>query len=305
METINFNEFSHKERYEIIKAFLVKMRGANSVPSKDLHVQKFFEHYLRKFYKVPDKLVNDIAYCQRAMKSHLATHQVWLNQHIIWNLFILFTFSILQTIVDVFGKQDDADPVTKNNYLHELQEMLYELNAECQYLLLRLQDHIDRFCLAFTEQDVQPDERVIQDIVSQSIVPLIVDPELTLKPYFVMERPTENQLLRKYFIIEAPEEQAPPPVKTIQAPPELPKLQSSVDTSNVVKASRLNLQAALKRARSQCKPVEKTPENDQPKGTKELFLQSVGLCTHKEHQQLKLSMIQLQKRKPKPTEKAK
>ncbi|XP_020802040.1 uncharacterized protein LOC110179030 [Drosophila serrata] len=284
METINFNEFSHKERYEIIKAFLVKMRGANTMPSKDLHVQKFFEHYLRKFYKVPEKLVNDIAYCQRAMKSHLATHQ---------------------TIVDVFGKQEDADPVTKNNYLHELEDMLYELNAECQYLLLRLQDHIDRFCLAFIEQDVKPDERVIQDIVSQSIVPLIVAPELSLKPHFVMERPTEDQLLKKYFIIDAPEEQAPPPVKAIKPPPELPQLQSSADTANVVMASRLNLQAALKRARSQCKPVEKAPEPDQPKGTKELFLQSVGLCTHKEHQKLKLSMIQLQKRKPKPTEKTK
>ncbi|KAH8239250.1 hypothetical protein KR032_002359 [Drosophila birchii] len=302
METINFNEFSANERYEIIKAFLVKMRGANSMPGKDLHVQKFFEHYLRKFYKVPEKLVNDIAYCQRAMKSHLATHQ---------------------TIVDVFGKQEDAvrtfqisiflllkpialqDPVTKDNYLHELEQMLYELNAECQYLVLRLQDDIDRFCLAFTEQDVKPDELVIQDIVSQSIVPLIVGPERSIKPYFVMERPTEDQLLRKYFIIETPEEQVPPPVKPMQAPPEPPQLLSAATTANVVKESRLNLQAALKRARSQCKPAEKAPEIDQPKGTKEVFLQSVGLCTHKEHQQLKLSMMQLQKRKPKPTEKTK
>lgn len=77
METINFNDFTPKERYEIIKEFLVKMRDdASSIPSKDLHVRKFFEHYLRTFYKLPDKLVNDIAYCQRAMKSHLATHQV-------------------------------------------------------------------------------------------------------------------------------------------------------------------------------------------------------------------------------------
>ncbi|KAH8296751.1 hypothetical protein KR054_010912 [Drosophila jambulina] len=285
METINFNEFSPKERYEIIKAFLVKMRGANSMPSKDLHVQKFFEHYLRKFYKVPDRLLYDIAYCQRAMKTHLATHQI--------SIFLLLKPIALQ------------DPVTKNNYLHELEEMLYELNAECQYLVLRLQDDIDRFCLAFTEQGLQPDELVIQDIVSQSIVPLIIGPELSIKPYFVVQRPTEAQLLRKYFVIEAPEEQAPPPVKAVQALPEPPQVLPPASTPNVVKASRLNLQAALKRARSQYKPAEKSPENDQPKRTKELFLQAMGLCTHKEHQQLKLSMIQLQKRKPKPTEKAK
>ncbi|XP_017021091.1 uncharacterized protein [Drosophila kikkawai] len=281
METINFNEFTPKERYEIIKAFLVKMQGANSVPSQDWHVQKFFKHYLRKFYKVPAKLVNDIAYCQRAMKSHLVAHQ---------------------TIVDAFGQQEDAAKIKiKNNYLHELEEILYQLNAECQYLVLRLQDDIDRFCLAFTEHDLKPDELVITDIVSQSIVPLIVDPEVSIKPYFVVERPTEDQLLRKYFVMDNPGEESLKPVVAPEPPQPLPL----VSPANVVTASRLNLQAALQRARSQNKPAEKMPENDQPKRTKELFLQSVGLCTHKEYQQLKLSMIQIQKRKLKPSEKTK
>ncbi|XP_017060194.1 uncharacterized protein LOC108100688 isoform X2 [Drosophila ficusphila] len=94
MESINFNDFTPKERYEIIKEFLVKMRKADSMPSKDLHVQKFFEHYLRKFYKLPRKLVNDIAYCQRAMKTHLAIHQ---------------------TIVGVFEQQADASWENKPN----------------------------------------------------------------------------------------------------------------------------------------------------------------------------------------------
>ncbi|KAH8322646.1 hypothetical protein KR059_002487 [Drosophila kikkawai] len=322
METINFNEFTPKERYEIIKAFLVKMQGANSVPSQDWHVQKFFKHYLRKFYKVPAKLVNDIAYCQRAMKSHLVAHQVCfdLNTFIKETIYI-FTCSILQTIVDAFGQQEDAVSTPKivvvllfkapfelqakikikNNYLHELEEILYQLNAECQYLVLRLQDDIDRFCLAFTEHDLKPDELVITDIVSQSIVPLIVDAELSIKPYFVVERPTEDQLLRKYFVMDNPGEESLKPVVA----PEPPQPLSLVSPANVVTASRLNLQAALQRARSQNKPAEKMPENDQPKRTKELFLQSVGLCTHKEYQQLKLSMIQIQKRKPKPSEKTK
>lgn len=201
--------------------------------------------------------------------------------------------------------------MVKNNYLHELEDMLYELNAECQYLVLRLQDDIDRFCLAFTEHDLKPDELVIKDIVSQTIVPLIVAPELSIKPHFVLERPSEDQLLRKYFIIEPVEVQAPPAevAEVVQMPPEPPQLLPPADTESVVKASRLNLQAALKRARSQCKPAEKPeeklPESDPPKHTKEYFMQSMGLCTHKEHQQLKSSMMQLQKRKPKPTEKTK
>lgn len=72
METINFNDFTHNERYEIIKDFLVKMKKADFTKN----AQKFFMYYLRKFYKVPESLVNDIVYCQRAMKSHLLMHQV-------------------------------------------------------------------------------------------------------------------------------------------------------------------------------------------------------------------------------------
>ncbi|XP_016970538.1 uncharacterized protein LOC108038283 [Drosophila rhopaloa] len=279
MEAINFNDFTPKERYEIIKDFLVKMRKAGSKPSKDLHVHRFFEHYLRKFYKLPKQLVNDIAYCQRAMKTHLAIHQ---------------------TIVGVFGQQADADPVIKNNYISELEEILYELNAECNYLVLRLQDDIDRFCLAFTEQDLKPNELVVTEIVSQAIVPLIIAPELSIKPYFALERPTESELLMKYFIIDGVEPAVK--VQTIVEPPKPPPFSNA---NLEVKKSRLNLQAALKRARCNPKPAENNQEDDHPKLTKDFFMQSVGLCTHAEHKKLKLSRVLLQKRKPKPTKKTK
>jgi len=72
MESINFNDFSEKECYEIITAFLIKMRKANSMQS----AHSFFEFYLKQFYKLPPKLTNDIIYCQRAMKSYLSVHQV-------------------------------------------------------------------------------------------------------------------------------------------------------------------------------------------------------------------------------------
>nr|XP_016936309.2 uncharacterized protein LOC108014658 [Drosophila suzukii] len=285
MEDINFHDFTPKERYEIIKDFLVKMRKAESMPSKDLHVQRFFEHYLRKFYRLPYKLVNDIAYCQRAMKTHLAIHQ---------------------TIVNVFGQQADADPVIKNKYIVELEEMLHELNAECHYLVLRLQDDIDRFCLAFTEQDLKPNELVIKDIVSEAIVPLVVAPKTFIKPYFVLERPTESELLKKYFIIEGAEPAVEVPntveqPKTKTKPKPLPSSHNNMD----VRKSRLNLQAALNRAHSKSQPAEKNEEDDQEDPTKNSFMESVGLCSHAQYKRLKLSMVLLQKRKPKPTEKTK
>ncbi|XP_022221091.1 uncharacterized protein LOC111073194 [Drosophila obscura] len=245
METINFNDFTPKERYEIINAFLIKMRIANSMPS----AQRFFEHYLRKFYKLPDKVVNDIAYCQRAMKTHLVMHQ---------------------TIVRVFSEQEDADPVIKNSYLHEIEEILCEVNAECQYMLMRLQDDIERFCLAFSEHDLKPNDQVINDIVSGAIVPLVVSEKVSITPHFVGERPTEQELMQKYFTISE------------MSAPQLPL---HAYTTTVVKESRLNLQAALARTRNP--QVERSV--DKAERPKELFMQSVGLITHMERQRIKLS----------------
>lgn len=75
MESINFNDFSVNERYEIITAFLIKMRKANSMQS----AHSFFEYYLKKFYQIPTKLLNDIIYCQRVMKTHLSVHEVCIH----------------------------------------------------------------------------------------------------------------------------------------------------------------------------------------------------------------------------------
>ncbi|KAH8380175.1 hypothetical protein KR009_009327 [Drosophila setifemur] len=269
MESINFNDFTLKERNAIIKDFLVKMRKVDSMSS----AQSFFEHYLRKFYKLPSKLVNDIVYCQKAMKTHLLMHQV-------------------------------SDPVIKNKYLHELEDMLYELNAECQYLMLCLRDDIDRFCSAFTEQNLRPNEQVVKDIVSEAIVPLVLDPLLSIYPNYIAQRPSEAELLSKYFTIESTE----PDKEMVTLPKEPPQLPPSADTPTVVKESRLNLQAALKRARSQSKQNEKSDKSqpdDKLDPGKELFMQSVGLYTHLEHKKLIQSRAQLQKRKSKPTEKAK
>ncbi|KAH8364274.1 hypothetical protein KR084_005089 [Drosophila pseudotakahashii] len=310
MENINFNDFTPKERYEIIKDFLVKMRKADSMPSKNVHVQRFFEHYLRKFYKLPNKLVNDIAYCQRAMKTHLAIHQVCVYMSFIRIYHLHISFWFLQTIVSVFGTQADADPVIKNQYINELEDLLYELNAECHYLVLRLQDDIDRFCLAFTEQNLKPNELVIKEIVSEAIVPLIVNQEITIKPYFVLERPTESQLLRKYFIIEGAQSVVETPTP-VEPPKPLNKPHANLD----VKKSRLNLKAALNRAHSNSQPAEKNQEENiqtdknqkdkKPESAKDFFMKSVGLCSHEEYKRLKLSMVVPQKRKPRPTEKAK
>ncbi|EDW19477.1 uncharacterized protein LOC6583331 [Drosophila mojavensis] len=329
MESINFNDFSVKERHEIITAFLIKMRKANSMHS----AHSFFQYYLKQFYKMPTKLLDDIIYCQRAMKNYLSVHQ---------------------TITNVFAGQADADPETKNNYLLEIEDTVHQINAECQFLMIRLEEDIENFCLPFTEQQLQPNSDLISEMVSEAIVPLVCTKSLLpFKPHTVTERPTENQLLRKYFTIDAdkknslgtktevtkptksttsgrkksavnavavaaPSAGAPaaPPARAPAAPPSRaaappavapPKSSSKQATkttpsedaskSDAVNASRLHLQAALERARLKKQQVNSEAKAQSPK---ESFLQSFGLCTQLEHKRMLLAQALSHKRVRKP-----
>ncbi|KAH8419561.1 hypothetical protein KR222_006096 [Zaprionus bogoriensis] len=259
MESINFDDFSEKERHEIITAFLIKMRSVNSMQS----AHSFFEYYLKEFYKMPADLLDDIIYCQRAMKSHLAVHEVQ---------------SLLQ------------DAEAKKNHLLELEDILHEINAECQYLVLRLEQDIEQFCMPFTEQQLQPNGNLISEMVSEALVPLIcgsLSPRS--QPHFVHERPTEGQLMHKYFAAPA---KAAPALAASDAQP-----------SEVVNASRLHLQAALQRAR-QNRSQTANSEN-KACSPKEQFLQFFGLCTHSQHKSMLQSRAQArpQKRVVKSTRK--
>lgn len=291
MESINFNDFSVAERHEIITAFLIKMRKANSMQS----VQSFYEFYLKQFYKLPPKLTNDLIYCQRAMKSYLSVHQ---------------------RVTKFFGSETDADSQAKN-YLLEIEDVLHELNAECQYLVLCLEEDIERFCLPFTEQQLQPNVDLISEMVSQAVVPHVCGNLLALKPYFVRERPTESLLLRKYLTTSKDtktslntKDESPKPTRIVApnkkpfatAPLPAAKRQTIIPSEaaskdDVVNTSRLNLQEALKRAHlNQNQNAKSEPK---VKSSKEMFLHSVGLCTHLEHKSITISRKLNHKRKPK------
>ncbi|XP_023171353.1 uncharacterized protein LOC111599803 isoform X2 [Drosophila hydei] len=293
MESINFNDFSVKERHEIITAFLIKMRKANSMHS----AHSFFQYYLKQFYKMPTKLLDDIIYCQRAMKTYLSVHQ---------------------------------DPEIKNNYLLEIEDTVHQINAECQYLMIRLEEDIEGFCLPFTEQQLQPNSNLISEMVSEAIVPLVcTNSLLPFKPHSVAERPTEIQLRRKYFTIDedkrnslGAKNEVTKPTKSATsskrktivnevapaAAAVMPKSSSRTATkpsppeagnkSDTVNVSRLQLQAALKRARLN-KQVNSETKAQNPK---ESFLYSFGLCTQLEHKRMLLAQALSHKRVRKPVQ---
>ncbi|KAH8261497.1 hypothetical protein KR044_010314 [Drosophila immigrans] len=324
MESINFNDFSIRERHEIIKAFLIKMRTANSMQS----AHRFFEYYLKRFYKLPTKIIDDIIYCQRAMKIYLSVHQVCININFPLKYSSLACL-ILQRITNFYRNNTATDVVAKENHLLEIEDILHEINAECQYLVVSLEENIGRFCLPFTEQQMQPNVNLISDMVSEAIVPQVCASVLLIKPHFVAERPTESQLLRKYFtpsnstdsrtplnakaespkptrIVPPNKKPSPAVASTPSAPPTAPRtavkraatpLLEVAIKNEAVNASRLNLQEALKRARfsQHGKPIGEPKMNN----SQELFLQAFGLCTHSAYKSIQLSQTHRQKRKQK------
>ncbi|XP_060657827.1 uncharacterized protein LOC132792450 [Drosophila nasuta] len=321
MESINFNDFTIEERHEIIKAFLIKMRTANSMQS----AQRFFEYYLKRFYKLPSNIIDDIIYCQRAMKTYLSVHQ---------------------RITNFYANNSMIDEATKKSRLVEIEDILYELNAECQYLVICLEENIGHFCLPFTEQEMQPNVDLISEMVSDAVVPHVCASLSLSKPHFVSERPTESQLLRKYFSTETKtslngKDESPKPTRMVApnkkpsstvaaiaatpkptAPPRptvnrtLSPLLEVAIKNEAVNVSRFNLQQALKRARLNQQgagsaggaagaggaggaggkpPACETKMNN----SQELFLQGFGLCTQSEYKTMKLSQAHRQKRKQK------
>jgi len=205
--------------------------------------------------------------------------------------------------------------------------VLHEINAECKYMVICLEDDVEQFCLPFTEQQLQPNGNLIREMVSKAIVPHVCASLLQFRPHFVAERPTESQLLSKYLItssndtktsLNAKDESAKP--TRIVAPNKKPlvsavtnaarptpkqttiPISSEVASKNdAVNASRLHLQVVLKRARSK----NQNSKCGEPKApsAKELFLHSIGLCTHVEHKSIMLSQTLSHKRKPKPFKK--
>ncbi|XP_017122304.1 uncharacterized protein LOC108142774 isoform X1 [Drosophila elegans] len=151
-----------------------------------------FKYYMEKCYVLPLELKNDIIYCQRAMRDFLKVHGL---------------------VSDVFKEQADADPVQMRRILDELEEEVYEINAEQQFLLLRLNDDLEGFYKKLKENNIACLPELANEFVSGQIVPLISDPSYKISPQSVMNRDNEEMLIRKHFLLSQDDEAGVPPLK--------------------------------------------------------------------------------------------
>ncbi|KAH8362408.1 hypothetical protein KR200_006187 [Drosophila serrata] len=160
-----------------------------------------YKYYLEKFYVLPLELKNDIIYCQRAMRDFLKVHTL---------------------VSEVFKEQADADPVQMRRILDELEDEVYEINAENQFLLLRLNDSLDEFQRKLQENNIASIPAVLNDFVSDQIVPLVADASYQIKPHSVMSRANEEMLIRKHFLLSQDDEAGVPPLKLSELDENIP-----------------------------------------------------------------------------------
>ncbi|KAH8416547.1 hypothetical protein KR222_009016 [Zaprionus bogoriensis] len=173
--------------------------GSSDVP-EDCSV---FKYYMEKCYVLPLELKNDLIYCQRAMRDFLKVHGL---------------------VSDVFKEQADADPVQMQRILDELETEVYEINAEQQFLMLRLNDDLDIFYKKLEENNIQTVPELGNEYISSQIVPLIGDASYKICPQSVLTRDNEEMLIRKHFLISQDEDAGVEPLKLSELDDNVPLL---------------------------------------------------------------------------------
>lgn len=97
--------------------------------------------------------------------------------------------------------------------LDELEAEVYEINAEQQYLMLRLDEDLDLFYKKLEENNIQTVPELGNEYISSLIVPLIGDASYKIFPQSVLIRDNEEMLIRKHFLISQDEDAGIEPLK--------------------------------------------------------------------------------------------
>lgn len=97
--------------------------------------------------------------------------------------------------------------------LEELEAEVYEINAEQQFLMLRLNDDLDIFYKKLEENNIQTVPELGNEYISSQIVPLIGDASYKVYPQSVLTRDNEEMLIRKHFLISQDEDLGVEPFK--------------------------------------------------------------------------------------------
>lgn len=79
---------------------------------------------------------------------------------------------------------------------------IYEINAEQNFLFLRLRRIIDEFMKMLKKNEIPTDSGTTNAFISKELVPLINDTSLIIVPTTVVIRNSEEKLIEKYFEVQ-------------------------------------------------------------------------------------------------------
>ncbi|XP_026838740.1 fibrous sheath CABYR-binding protein isoform X2 [Drosophila erecta] len=106
--------------------------------------------------------------------------------------------------------------------LDELEEEVYEINGEQQFLLMRLNDDLGGFFMKLKENNIASLPEMANEYVSAQIVPLIADPNYKITPQSVVARDNEEMLIRKHFLLSQDDDAGVPPLKLSELDENIP-----------------------------------------------------------------------------------
>ncbi|EDW07457.2 angiomotin [Drosophila mojavensis] len=159
--------------------------------------------YIEYFDVLPLELRNDIIYCQRALRDFLKVHGL---------------------VSDVFKEQADADPVQMRRILDELESEVYEINAEQQWLMMRLEKQLESLYKKLAANNIRILPDLGNEYISSLIVPFVGDTNYKIYPKSVLCRDTEEMLIRKHFLISHDDDGGIEPLKLSELDDNVPLL---------------------------------------------------------------------------------
>lgn len=92
-----------------------------------------------------------------------------------------------------------------------MESEIYEINAEQNFLFLRLRRIIDEFYKMLKKNGIPTDVNATNTIVSKEIVPFVSDTSIEIRPVAVMIRSSEDRLIERYFEVQKDPQQPAEP----------------------------------------------------------------------------------------------
>lgn len=132
----------------------------------------------------------------------------------------------------------------RKQIIQEIETEIYEINAEQQYLLIKVRRLIREFLKALSAVGMEKNQALVNQYIANLILPSVVDTKKECFPITVTRRRTEDRLIERYF--EVRRDTHNPPSETIseqgntQRPSQFRSMSSFTGTAQITVIEKLS-----------------------------------------------------------------